>query len=173
MAGLLCKTVYNPKNMQTENILSTLAKTPSLLEELLSDIPTELYKVQRIPDKWTIHEHACHICEVDDLMMNRLDIFLTEDQPQIKPYFPDKEKPLMALIDQNLPEKLDYFSHSRQKLMELFNHLPAELWTKEASHPEYNLYTPYIMLRHLMMHDHLHLYRIEELGFTKEEFLRK
>lgn len=32
-------------------------------------------------------------------------------------------------------------------------------------------YTPEIMLGHLVMHDQLHMYRIEELWLTRDEFL--
>ena len=32
-------------------------------------------------------------------------------------------------------------------------------------HPEYKTYTPYIMLRHLLRHDHNHLNKIEGMGF--------
>ena len=47
------------------------------------------------------------------------------------------------------------------------------IWIKEAEHPEYHIYTPYIMLRHRLMHDHFHMYRIEELWLTNEEYLKK
>lgn len=43
--------------------------------------------------------------------------------------------------------------------------------SRSARHPEYTLYTPYVMLRHMMMHDYLHMYRIEELWLTRPEYL--
>ena len=47
----------------------------------------------------------------------------------------------------------------------------VEHWTRKAKHKEYIEYTPYIMLRHILMHDHFHMYRIEELWLTTDEFL--
>ncbi|MDA1119365.1 MAG: hypothetical protein O2887_02525 [Bacteroidetes bacterium] len=48
-----------------------------------------------------------------------------------------------------------------------------DLWSKTAVHPEFNKYSHYILLRHAMMHDHFHMYRIEELWLTKDEYLKK
>ena len=57
------------------------------------------------------------------------------------------------------------FFNVRQKTIELAKSLTEEDWSKEAVHPEYEKYTPYIMIRHLLMHDHNHLYKIEDMGF--------
>ena len=58
----------------------------------------------------------------------------------------------------------DFFS-IRQSTIELAHSLDESMWNKEAIHPEYKRYTPYSMLRHLLMHDHFHLYKIEDMGF--------
>ena len=57
----------------------------------------------------------------------------------------------------------DFFEirHSTIELAKAFNNND---WNKLANHPEYKTYTPYIMLRHLLMHDHNHLYKIEDMG---------
>ena len=49
--------------------------------------------------------------------------------------------------------------------IELAKEFNSNDWDKLAIHPEYKTYTPYIMLRHLLMHDHNHLYKIEDMGF--------
>ena len=44
---------------------------------------------------------------------------------------------------------------------------PAE-WARSASHGEHRLYSVFIMLRHLALHDFLHAYRIEELLLRRD-----
>ena len=57
------------------------------------------------------------------------------------------------------------FFEIRQRTIDLAKEFKSTDWNKQAVHPEYKTYTPYIMLRHLLMHDHNHLYKIEDMGF--------
>ncbi len=43
-------------------------------------------------------------------------------------------------------------------------------WEKVGHHPEYKHYTPYFQLRHTLAHDHYHIYGIERLWLTTEEY---
>ena len=72
-----------------------------------------------------------------------------------------------------LNEALAIFFEKRKELISLVSSEDESIWIKKAEHPEYQIYTPYIMLRHRLMHDHFHMYRIEELWLTNEEYLRK
>ena len=47
----------------------------------------------------------------------------------------------------------------------------AGTWQKTATHPEYAQYSFYILVRHILMHDHWHMYRMEELWLTRDEYL--
>ncbi|MDA0195055.1 MAG: hypothetical protein O2951_08420 [Bacteroidetes bacterium] len=58
-------------------------------------------------------------------------------------------------------------------MVSLVKSFENDLWSKTAVHPEFNKYSHYILLRHAMMHDHFHMYRIEELWLTKDEYLKK
>lgn len=155
----------------TAHMLNSLAMGPTFLRELLSEIPEQLYKQQRKAGKWTIHEHAIHLTMVDDIMIPRLVAFRKESNPKIVPYNPSKEESAGSLLDMDLSKRLDSFDESRTRLIEAFAALEPGDYNKRAEHPEYTEYTPKIMLRHLMMHDHLHCYRIEELWLTRDEAL--
>jgi len=152
-------------NQKTEPLLNALKETPRLLKELISEIDPELYKTKIIAGKWSIHEHATHIAVGDCFgFQKRLKDFKQKETPIIEPLsgdsFPDnffKELDLFKTIE-------DFFS-IRQTTIELARLLDETMWNKEAIHPEYKKYTPYIMLRHLLMHDHSHLYKIEDMGF--------
>jgi hypothetical protein len=71
----------------------------------------------------------------------------------------------------NLIEALKEFKTLRSESIEIVKSLDDSIWEKEAEHPEYKIYTPYIMLRHLLMHDYFHMYKIEELWLTNDEYL--
>jgi uncharacterized damage-inducible protein DinB len=154
-------------------IIYCLKQSPVILKNLLTQIPSELYKVRRIPGKWSIHEHACHMATGDQTgFIDRFKQFINEQKPKIKPLSGDSFPP-DYLIKMELNEALAIFFEKRKELISLVSSADKSIWIKEAEHPEYQIYTPYIMLRHRLMHGHFHMYRIEELWLANEEYLKK
>jgi hypothetical protein len=105
------------------------------------------------------------------MIIERMEHFIKERSPEFHPYFPDKTTPEENLLEMNLKEMLLRFEEERKKLLKICCNQSEGFWAKEALHPEYKIYTPFIMLRHIMLHDQLHMYRIEELWLTKDEYL--
>ena len=150
-------------NREIETIISALIETPRLLKELISEIDSKIYKEKIINGKWSIHEHATHIA-VSDIygFQKRLSDFKQKEKPIIEPLSGDNfEKNFFMELD--LKKSLDDFFEIRQTTIELAKAFNKNDWNKLAIHPEYKTYTPYIMLRHLLMHDHNHLYKIEDM----------
>ncbi len=153
------------------HIINGLEQSPIILNNLLSQIPPKLIMEQRIKSKWSIHEHACHVATGDQSgFIDRFRQFLNESQPRITP-LSGESFPADHLLKMDLNEALAKFFEKRKELISLVKSADASIWSKKAEHPEYYDYTPYIMLRHRLMHDHYHLYRIEELWLTTEEYL--
>lgn len=150
---------------KVETILNALEQTPRLLNELISEIDPNLYKKNIIQGKWSIHEHATHVA-VGDLygFQKRLHQFKEIDKPIFEPLSGDDfEKDFF--IDLDLHSSLQDFFEIRKQTIALAKDFDQKEWSKVAAHPEYKTYSPYIMLRHLLMHDHVHLYKIEDMGF--------
>lgn len=152
-------------------ILRGLGQSPRILNALIASIPEEMRKVRRIPNKWSIHEHACHIVDVQPMLIERLRKFKREEKPVFTPYIPGKTVSDDHLLTMNLSEMLLQFDVYRKELLDLARTFGEEELEKQGVHDEYTLYTPHILLRHILMHDHLHMYRIEELWLTKEAYL--
>ncbi len=152
-------------NKNITSILNALEETPRILSELISEIDKEMIQKDIVKGKWTIHEHATHIA-ITDLhgFQERLLNFREKEKPKFTSLSGDNfEKGFYLHL--NLEETIEDFYHVRQRTIELAKSLTKEDWEKEGIHPEYKKYTPYIMLRHLLMHDHNHLYKIEDMGF--------
>ncbi len=159
------------KPAELDQMLENLRNGPALLKGLMDRVPVEILKLHRIPGKWCIHGHACHIVDVQPMLMQRLQRFLAEASPAFVPYIPDGEDGETPLLKMDLREQLERFPGLRNDLVNVIGSMPERIWERRASHPEYLDYTPEIMIRHIMMHDSLHMYRIEELWLTKEEYL--
>lgn len=150
---------------EIETILNALGETPRLLEELINEIAPVLYKEKIIQGKWSIHEHATHVA-VGDIygFQKRLKDFREKEKPTFEPLSGDNfDKDFFLKLD--LKKTITDFFEVRQRTIELAKSFNSIHWNKLAVHPEYKIYTPYVMLRHLLMHDHHHLYKIEDMGF--------
>ncbi len=160
-------------NSMSENdrIINCLEQSPFILQELIRKVPKAILKEHRRIGKWSIHENACHLAQAEDMILNRFRIFKKEDRPHFKPYLPDKIVETRELIDMNLQTELSRYELLRSELVNLVLTFRKKDWQKSASHPEYKVYNPIILLRHTLMHDHFHMYRIEELWLTKDEYL--
>ncbi len=154
--------------MSTEAILSNLENAPEILSFIVREIPDEIRKRRPSSEKWSAHEHACHLAEVHPMFFERLDLMLNQRNPTLKPYFPDVDDAPDTLITADLDESLANFARDRKNLVEKLKSLSPEDWQRTASHEEYAHYSVFIMFRHLSLHDYVHIYRIEELLLKKD-----
>jgi uncharacterized damage-inducible protein DinB len=151
-------------NRKIETILIALSETPRLLKELITEIDSERYKEKIIKGKWSIHEHATHIAVGDVYgFQKRLDDFKQEEKPTFESLSGDNFD-IDFFMKLDLKKSISDFFEIRQRTIEMAKEFNSNDWNKLAVHPEYKRYTPYIMLRHLLMHDHNHLYKIEDMG---------
>lgn len=150
---------------------SMLKNTPTLLEELLAEIPVKQLKANRLHGQWSIHEHAVHVCLGERFSFHpRFQAFLEEESPVFEPISGD-DFPDDFYLSCSLDESLQTFYTLREKTVAMITAADGSLFRKEAHHPEYRRYTPCIMSRHLLMHDHWHLYEIERLWLTRDAYL--
>jgi hypothetical protein len=81
---------------------------------------------------------------------------------------PSPEEEAGALLDVDLDDALDQYVRERAQLVTRLKGLSPEDWRRTAEHEEYSHYSVSIMFRHLLLHEMLHAYRIEELMLKKD-----
>jgi hypothetical protein len=144
-------------------VLDALRRAPEIVVPLVREMPASLLKRRPTPDRWSAHEHACHLAHVHSIFFDRLDYMLANPAPVIQPYLPGDQDPDDLLLSMDLDESMDRFVADRARLVARLEKLGAEEWARTAEHGEYRMYSVFIMFRHLALHDFLHAYRIEEL----------
>ncbi|GFO70039.1 hypothetical protein GMLC_36180 [Geomonas limicola] len=152
-----------------KELLTGLGLTPKLLTALVQGIPAERLDLRRGEGSWTIAEHVSHLAEVQPMLLGRLHRLATEDHPVFVPFLPTDEP--STPFRQDMTVALEQFATYRTRQLELLEQLDQAVFAKAGSHPEYDSYTLYILTRHILMHDHWHMYRIEELWLTKDQYL--
>ena len=152
----------------TTPLIATLENAPGIIISLIREVPPQYLKRRPSPTKWSAHEHACHLSTSDGLFLARLDLMLSAPAPFIRSVLPSPEEESGALLGVNLDDALDRYVRERTGLVKRLKELSAEDWQRTAEHEEYSHYSVWIMFRHLLTHEMLHAYRIEELLLKKD-----
>src|SRR5215813_8068649 len=149
--------------MDTQTLIATLEASPDIIVGLVREVPPQNLKRRPAPDKWSAHEHACHISTGDAPFLSRLELMLSDPLPHIKSMLPSADEEAGSLLNTDLDEALDLYVRERARLVERLKELSEGDWQRRAKHEEYSHYSVFIMFRNLLLHEMLHAYRIEEL----------
>jgi hypothetical protein len=144
-------------------VIDALRRAPEIVVPLVREVPPAVLKRRPAPQRWSAHEHACHLAHVHGLFFDRLDHVLTHPAPVIQPYLPGDQDADDLLLRMDLDDCLRRYVADREQLVARLETLSRAEWNRVAQHGEYRTYSIFIMFRHLALHDFLHAYRIEEL----------
>jgi uncharacterized damage-inducible protein DinB len=154
--------------MNTQTLIAALEGAPEIIIGLVREVPSQNLKRRPSPDKWSVHEHACHIATADTLYLSRLKLMLSDPAPYIRSMEPSPDEEAGSLLKIDLDEALDHYVRERARLVKRLKELCVEEWQRTAEHEAFSHYSVLIMFRELLMHEMFHGYRIEELMLKKD-----
>lgn len=152
------------------DLLEGLKRSSTILKAFMKTIPGDMIYRRRGEGVWTIAEHVDHLANVQPMLLQRLERFVTEDCPEFSPYIPDNNERIAPAIMETA-DALKQFDRYRAQQVLFLEDADRAIWLKKGVHPEYDDYSMYILGRHILMHDFWHMYRIEELWLTKDAYL--
>jgi len=154
---------------EKENLLKTFQALPEIIQTYFTNIPENLLDKKRNENSWTIREHLYHIVNVQEMLYLRMLKIKDEESPIITPYFPENE--LEAVIPyESIKQAFLYYKEIREKQISLINQLAESDFKKEAKHDEYTRYNIPIIINHMIFHEYWHMYRIEDIWLTRDEY---
>lgn len=149
-------------------LISALETAPGVIIPMIREVPAAILKRRPAPAKWSAYEHAVHLSQSDVAFRARLDLILSTPEPVIETIENSAEDEAGAMLDVDLDESLDRYVGERAELVGRLKKLSADEWRKTAVHEAFDHYSVFIMFRHLLNHEMLHSYRIEELLLKKD-----
>ena len=69
--------------MDTQSLIASLEAAPGIIIGLVREVPPQNLKRRPAPNKWSAHEHACHISTGDAAFLSRLELMLSDPLPRI------------------------------------------------------------------------------------------
>jgi hypothetical protein len=154
--------------MKRVELIAGLRNNVPVLRGLVASMDPQTIE-RRIKDYWTVKEHLEHLVVCQRMLLGRMEQFLVEARPIMKPYVPG-DAPLAM---KSVADMLDEFENFRGKQLELIEGASDAVWGKQASHSEYKEYGFEILVRHSLLHDSFHMCRMEELWIMKEELIKE
>jgi uncharacterized damage-inducible protein DinB len=172
------RTAYTILNHLSEHpmndipeILNALGTGPSILTALVETIPPDDMARVRGDGFWNITQHVIHLGAVQPVLLERIDRFLNEPNPEFVPHIPSEDEQENDTEPADVRAALDRFAEFRRKQIARLSGASPVDWNNTGIHPEYSAYSLYILARHILMHDHWHMYRMEELWLTRDAYL--
>lgn len=149
-------------------LMSALETAPGVIIPLIREVPPSILKRRPSPAKWSAYEHAVHLSQSDAPFLERLDLILSTAEPRIESIENSPEDESGAMLEIDLDESLERYVRERAALVERLKTLSPDQWRRTAVHEAFDNYSVFIMFRHLLNHEMLHAYRIEELLLRKD-----
>jgi uncharacterized damage-inducible protein DinB len=157
----------------TPDLIDGLKRSGRILAGFVETIPAEKMNLLRGEGFWSIAEHVSHLAQVQPMLFERLERFISEDRPEFVPYIPGDGETESRPPAMEMNAALESFAHQRDRQIALLEKAETADWHKTGIHPQYELYTMHILVRHILMHDHWHMYRMEELWLARDAHLTR
>jgi uncharacterized damage-inducible protein DinB len=101
----------------TQTLIATLEGAPDIIISLVREVPPQNLKRRPGFNKWSAHEHACHIFSADAAYISRLELMLSDPAPYIRCIIPSPEEEAGLLLNVNLDEALNQYVQERARLI--------------------------------------------------------
>src|SRR5882672_6382550 len=98
-------------------VIAALERAPSVVVPLVREVPAATLKRRPALNKWSAHEHACHLAFVHRLFFDRLEQILASPAPVITPYDPGQSDPDDLLLGMDLEHSLQQYVDDRRRLV--------------------------------------------------------
>ncbi len=141
--------------------VSTMQRNTVILEGILSRVTQEQATARQAnSDEWTVAEIVCHLRDLEQVFYNRALRVLKEDRPTFELLDNRKMALESGYNSQNMYNAFRAYLNSRHKLIELFNGLTRDEWSRTGIHPRYGVMTMLDLAAHVTTHDIEHIEQI-------------
>jgi len=153
-------------SLKTE--IETLRSIPEIISNFINEVPADRLDLKRNESTWTIREHFLHIVQVQQMLLGRIRLIKENENAVIEPYFPENDD--IQVLD--IADAQARYRQLRDEQIKEVLSCDDSVLARKAVHKEYSDYSIPIIVRHMIFHEYWHMYRIEEILYTKDEFFK-
>ena len=129
--------VMDPDKATLNAWISEIKLFPKHIIELTSELSNEELQWRYRPGGWNIKQLVHHCADSHLNSIIRFKLALTEDSPEIRPYYEDRWAELADANDDNIRPSLDLIRALHRKWVMMLKSLSEEQLGRQFVHPEY------------------------------------
>ncbi len=148
---------------ERERYLEIIRKTPDRLKAALAGVPKKLLTWRPAPGKWSIHEIACHLRDVERLFLERYAKMASHDRPALRMINQDELAVALRYNADDRAAVLQEFRALRAETSALLSALSHQSWQRIGLHPKRGEFSIAAQLDMHVDHDANHLNQIRAL----------
>ena len=147
-------------------VVDALERDRHLFATLLPGIPVAQREWRPAPDRWTVHEVACHLLdeETDDFR-TRVRSVLSDPEAPLPPIDPPGWVTERRYAERDYTAVVEEFLAERDASVAWLRSLESPRWENAYEHPRWGAQSARLFLLNWWAHDLLHLRQIHRLGF--------
>lgn len=143
-------------------IMSRLRGQAADVRRLTSGLDEAQLTRRTVPGKWSLKELVGHLWRVQQLLVDRIDAMLHEDNPRFAKYAPEDDAEFEGLVERPFAETLAAFVNDRERLISRLERLPAADWDRPGYHPTFPFFDVYFTVEYLALHEAHHIFQMLE-----------
>ncbi len=143
-------------------LVARLLEQADDVRRLGSGLTEEQLARRTVPGKWSLKELVCHLDRVQEVFEQRISAMLSEENPAVVPYDPERDPAFAPMTARPTAETLADFLRKRTRLAARLEALSPEQWHRPGRHPDYSAYDVHLQIELMVHHEGHHLYQMFE-----------
>ena len=132
-----CPKNKKPSKAQTEESIKIIEDFPNLLQIEIEGITNEELNWKYRPKGWTVKQVIHHCADSHMNSFIRFKLTLTEETPQVRPYFEDRWALLFDGGFDDVSSSMELLSGLHKRWIQLIKSLSEDQLKREYEHPEH------------------------------------
>lgn len=146
-------------------VLAALETNPNVIQAQINQLPVEQLLIAPAHSEWNMHQLLAHILMAQELLTERIDLILTQDNPNLASRAVWAQKDQEAL---STGDVLERYLDLRQKTIERLKALPAGDWWRTGWHDEFGAQTVLSQATYFARHEMSHMPQFAQIAHVLE-----
>ncbi len=149
--------------MEYQQMLERMIRVPERIQRLIEDEPDADLCRAGMGGSWGAVEHIAHFKDFDEVTLERVELILTQENPEIDDFDTDVRAIERDYHAENPHATADEFATLRAMLVNRLDGLTDADWQRTARHPDLGVITIDTLIRRLDEHDVQHYTALKDV----------
>ncbi|MBA3872631.1 MAG: DinB family protein [Anaerolineae bacterium] len=159
------KGIWYFESMSPSDVLEALKSNPATIQKEMADLSPDQLLIAPAHSEWNMHQLLWHLMSAQDLLAERVNLMLTQDNPNLesKATWAQKDQSNMSTGD-----VLEHYLDSRHKVIDQLRALPSSDWWRTGWHDEFGKQTVLSQATYFARHEVSHMPQFAQIIQTVE-----